>query len=87
MHHGKSGVNKLLIKKFWQKRKVLIIGHTGFKGSWLIIFLYFLGSYVYGYSLKPEKHHIIFNKLKLKNFLKLNCYADINDTKKLKRCS
>ena len=85
MHHGKSGVNKLLIKKFWKRRKVLIIGHTGFKGSWLIIFLNFLGSHVYGYSLKPEKHHIIFNKLKLKNFLKLNCYADINDTKKLKR--
>ena len=85
MHHGKSGVNKLLIKKFWKRRKVLIIGHTGFKGSWLIIFLNFLGSHVYGYSLKPVKNHIIFNKLKLKNFLKLNCYADINDTKKLKR--
>ncbi len=36
-------------------RKVLITGHTGFKGSWLTSFLSLLGADVYGISLEPEK--------------------------------
>jgi CDP-glucose 4,6-dehydratase len=38
---------------FYQGRKVLITGHTGFKGSWLSILLNWLGADVYGYSLDP----------------------------------
>ena len=41
-------------KKFWRKKKVFVTGHTGFKGSWLCIFLKFLGAEVTGYSLKPR---------------------------------
>ena len=59
---------------------MLIIGHTGFTGSWLIIFLNYLGSSVSGYSLSSEKKHIIFNILKLKNKIKNNCFADINNS-------
>ena len=40
---------------FWSNKKVFITGHTGFKGSWLLIFLNILGAKLYGYSLKPEK--------------------------------
>ena len=36
-------------KKFWSKKKVFITGHTGFKGSWLSIFLTYLGAEVTGY--------------------------------------
>ena len=43
------------LKKFWKGKKVFITGHTGFKGSWLIIILNLLGAKVYGYSLKPKK--------------------------------
>ena len=68
------------LKKFWKNKKVLIIGHTGFTGSWLIIFLNYLGSSVSGYSLSSEKKHIIFNILKLKNKIKNNCFADINNS-------
>ena len=39
--------------KFWQDKKVLVTGHTGFKGSWLSICLESLGAEVIGYSLKP----------------------------------
>jgi CDP-glucose 4,6-dehydratase len=68
------------LKKFWKNKKILIIGHTGFTGSWLIIFLNYLGSSISGYSLSSEKKHIIFNILKLKNKIKNNCFADINNS-------
>ena len=38
---------------FWAKKKVLITGHTGFKGSWLSLWLESMGADVIGYSLKP----------------------------------
>lgn len=38
---------------FWKKRKVLVTGHTGFKGSWLSIWLLKLGADVLGYALEP----------------------------------
>lgn len=40
-------------KSFWKNKKVLITGHTGFKGSWLAIWLHSLGAQVIGYSLEP----------------------------------
>src|SRR5215470_12102714 len=39
--------------QFWRDRKVLITGHTGFKGSWLCLWLHRLGATVHGYSLPP----------------------------------
>ena len=38
---------------FWAKKKVLITGHTGFKGSWLALWLESMDADVIGYSLKP----------------------------------
>lgn len=42
-------------KKFWNKKKVLVTGHTGFKGSWLCIWLEKLGAEVIGYALDPKE--------------------------------
>jgi CDP-glucose 4,6-dehydratase len=39
--------------EFWRKRKVLLTGHTGFKGSWLSLWLQSLGAEVIGYALPP----------------------------------
>ncbi|MGB7563239.1 MAG: CDP-glucose 4,6-dehydratase [Prochlorococcaceae cyanobacterium] len=39
---------------FWQGRRVLLTGHTGFKGSWLTLWLEQLGAQVHGFSLDPE---------------------------------
>lgn len=36
---------------FWQGKKVFLTGHTGFKGSWLALWLHSLGAEIYGYSL------------------------------------
>jgi CDP-glucose 4,6-dehydratase len=38
---------------FWAKKKVLLTGHTGFKGSWLALWLESMGADVIGYALKP----------------------------------
>ena len=38
---------------FYQNKKVLVTGHTGFKGSWLSIWLNMLGAEVCGYALEP----------------------------------
>lgn len=40
-------------QQFWSGKKVLITGHTGFKGSWLAIWLNMLGADVAGYALEP----------------------------------
>jgi len=40
-------------QSFWTGKKVLVTGHTGFKGSWLSIWLNMLGADVAGYALEP----------------------------------
>ena len=46
-------VSNNLDKTFWKNKKVLLTGHSGFKGSWLTIWLNILGAKIYGISLKP----------------------------------
>jgi CDP-glucose 4,6-dehydratase len=42
-----------LVNSFWSGKKVLVTGHTGFKGSWLCLWLQTLGAQVTGYALHP----------------------------------
>ena len=44
----------LASSEFWLNRRVLITGHTGFKGSWLALWLSELGARVTGVGLPPE---------------------------------
>lgn len=46
-------VNTPVFGNFYYGRKVLITGHTGFKGSWLSMLLNLIGADVYGYALNP----------------------------------
>jgi CDP-glucose 4,6-dehydratase len=41
------------VRRFWQGKRVLVTGHTGFKGSWLWLWLESLGAETFGYSLPP----------------------------------
>ena len=50
---------------FWRGRRVLLTGHTGFKGSWLTLWLLSLGAEVWGYALAPEPGRSLFTDLSL----------------------
>ena len=69
------------LKKFWKGKKIFLTGHTGFKGSWLIIFLHLLGAKVFGYSIRDSYLYRICN---LKKIIEGSTYGDIRDYKKLK---
>ena len=49
-------------KDFWQGKKVFVTGHTGFKGSWLSLWLFSLGAEVKGYALSPPTLPSLFNE-------------------------
>jgi len=74
-----------MVKKdlsFWKGRKVLVTGHTGFKGSWLSIWLKYLGAEVLGYSLDPPSKPSLFKEAKLDNHIN-SVISDINDLEML----
>jgi CDP-glucose 4,6-dehydratase len=59
-------MEKLVIDaQFWQGKKVLITGHTGFKGSWLSLWLQSLGADVLGLSLEPESKPNLYQQAKV----------------------
>ena len=43
----------MIDQNFWQGKRVFLTGHTGFKGSWLSLWLSSLGAEVKGYALNP----------------------------------
>ena len=53
----------MLNTSFWAGRRVLLTGHTGFKGSWLLLWLRQLGAEVWGYALEPEPEPNLFRQL------------------------
>ncbi len=57
---------------FWNKKNVLITGHTGFKGCWLSYWLLKMGANVFGVSLEPETEPNMFHQLKLLNKINHN---------------
>ena len=57
-------------KKFWKNKKVFVTGHTGFKGSWLCLFLNYLGAEVTGYSLAPNTRPNLFTLGQIKKTIK-----------------
>ena len=57
---------------FFKNKRILITGHTGFKGAWLSYYLHILGSRVMGISLKPSSKPSLFEILNLKNKINNN---------------
>ena len=70
-------------RRFWKNKNVFVTGHTGFKGSWLCIFLKVLGARVTGYSLKPTTRPNLFNLAKVNKIIKKSIIADVRDYKRL----
>jgi CDP-glucose 4,6-dehydratase len=71
-------------KSFWKNKKVLVTGHTGFKGGWLTLVLLRLGAKVFGLSLR-EKQKSFFSLCKIKNKISKNFYCNINNYSKFKK--
>ncbi len=59
--------NMGLNSAFWQGKKVLITGHTGFKGAWLALWLQQLAAEVTGIALKPASQPNLFEKADIAN--------------------
>lgn len=67
---------------FWKNKKVLITGHTGFKGGWLSFFLKNTNCKLYGISLKPEVRSF-FNQTNLKSYFFKSKFINIKNFKSL----
>ena len=67
---------------FWEEKTVLITGHTGFKGSWLSIWLNILGANLHGYALQPNTVPNMFETAGVKKIIKSNI-SDVRDYNKL----
>jgi CDP-glucose 4,6-dehydratase len=65
-------------KDFWQGKRVFLTGHTGFKGSWLSLWLFSLGAEVRGYSLNPPTIPSLFDEAKIEAIIDSHT-GDIRD--------
>jgi CDP-glucose 4,6-dehydratase len=69
---------------FWKSRRVFLTGHTGFKGSWLSLWLLSMGAEVCGYSLEPSTSPSLYTALSLDNDLRSHI-SDIRDLSAIER--
>lgn len=73
-----------IFNDFYKGKKVLVTGHTGFKGSWLSIWLHELGAEVVGVGLAPFTERDNFVLSGIGNKIKADVRADIRDGEKMK---
>jgi CDP-glucose 4,6-dehydratase len=73
----------MLDRSFWRGRTVFLTGHTGFKGSWLSLWLDKLGASVTGYALDPPTDPNLFNQIKVGGRLR-SVRGDIRDFPRLR---
>ena len=69
---------------FWNGKKVFLTGHTGFKGSWLSLWLSSLNAEVKGYSLEPPTSPALFEEARIKELVESEI-GDIRDYKNLQK--
>ncbi len=74
----------MLNQKFWKSRKVLVTGHTGFKGSWLSLWLDALGADATGYALDPPTEPNLFNQANVAKVIR-SVHGDVRDFDRLKK--
>lgn len=71
-------------RSFWEGRRVLLTGHTGFKGAWLALWLHRLGARVTGISLAPATRPNLFTLARLEEMMASHL-CDIRDADSLAR--
>ncbi len=72
------------MKNFWRGKRVLVTGHTGFKGGWLCLWLQSLGAEVTGYALKPPTDPSLFYVARVGEGMR-SITGDVRDFAELKR--
>jgi CDP-glucose 4,6-dehydratase len=85
MLHGKSGdmTYKKIFENTYKGKKVLLTGHTGFKGSWMLLWLHKLGAEVKGYAQQPENENDLYNLIHGDSLCQ-SVIADIRHKEKIK---
>lgn len=71
-------------KTFWRGKRVFVTGHTGFKGSWLCLWLHRLGATVSGYALEPPTEPNLFGQARIAELLVSSQLADVRDLASIK---
>lgn len=74
-------VNFEILEKTYKGKKVFLTGHTGFKGSWMLMTLSLLGADVKGYSLSPQTPNDLFHLIEGEKL----CHSVIADLREKKR--
>ena len=72
-------MENLVNQEFWSGKRVLITGHTGFKGSWLGLWLSQYSADLMGISLPVSKKNYLFNRIKTDHFKHKQTFSDIRD--------
>ncbi len=68
----------MMNQTFWQGKKVFITGHTGFKGSWLCLWLHLMGAEVTGFALQPPTQPSLFELCKVDELV-TSILGDVRD--------
>ena len=68
---------------FWAGKRVFLTGHTGFKGSWLSLWLSSMGAKVTAYALPPNTEPNLFDVLGVEQLISHSQFADIRDLAEL----
>jgi len=77
-----NGIMETGAGNFWKGKKVFLTGHTGFKGSWLCIWLGSLGAEVTGYALQPPTRPSLFELARVGESVH-SIIADVRDLDRL----
>jgi CDP-glucose 4,6-dehydratase len=82
MEFRASLLEGVVTMKFWNGKKVLVTGHTGFKGGWLCLWLQKLGAEVIGFALEPSMESNLFKVAHVEKDI-ISIIGDIRDRDKI----
>ena len=78
-------MENLVNQEFWRGKRVLITGHTGFKGCWLNLWLSQYSAVIKGFSLPTSDKNYLYNKLNTDQLRLDETFADIRSYSEVKR--